>query len=63
MNSKFDVKDFLSPLEHAKQTLEVLNDLYKDDMFSNMEDAKKLIESYEKLIRILRYEEEVAENY
>ncbi|WP_373742920.1 hypothetical protein [Jeotgalibaca porci] len=54
MNSEFDVSHFLSPLENAEQVLEMLNDFYKEERFSNIEDAKKLIESYEEAIRTLK---------
>ena len=54
MKDKFEIGDFLSPLENIEETLEMLNSFYQDERFIDMEDAKKLIESYEEAVKVLK---------
>ena len=58
MNEKFSVDDFVNPLENLEQVLKMLEGFHLDGRFEDMDDAKKLIESYEKAVSILK---EVAE--
>lgn len=54
MNEKFNVNDFISPLESIERTLEMLEEFHLDERFEDMDDALKLIENYKKAVSILK---------
>lgn len=54
MPELINTEDFQLPLESLESNLDFLRGFYNENRFEDMENAKLLIEKYEKAIDILR---------
>lgn len=53
MPELINTEDFQLPLESLESNLDFLNSFYNENRFEDMDNAKILIEKYEKAIEIL----------